>query len=185
MDQHQDINPHLPHSAPIFTPQISSSAAFSNLVKRQVILSDKSTVAFGQFFQNWSPGERLSVCSPTSWKCFKLTSPERTEPCQKIDSCMRKLSCTAYRGLNMAEHLLGSLGPDPDTKNAAALVDKLLRGTSQSHRTILHPGCILCMCSLLFYFPTKRCSAHGRDVLTLADRKNLLASGRGAHLEVP
>ncbi|KAJ7509388.1 hypothetical protein B0H11DRAFT_2427793 [Mycena galericulata] len=118
MDQDQDTNPPPPHSAFNFAPQIPSLTAFGNLVKRQVTLSDKSTVAFDQFCQNRSPEERSVLLLAHVLELLDLARKnEKAELwvitptlSKKINSYtqafMYSPTITAYRGLSMAEHLL-------------------------------------------------------------------------------
>ncbi|KAJ6629390.1 hypothetical protein B0H10DRAFT_2208792 [Mycena sp. CBHHK59/15] len=124
---------------------MSSMAAFGGMVKHQINLTDKSTVAFDQFCQNRSAEERTVIMFAHVLKLLDIIRKnEKAEQWVITSTLSKKINSyaqafmyspkiTAYRGLNMAEHLLkamhethlAELPPEEETTHCEMVLSRI------------------------------------------------------------
>ncbi|KAJ6480442.1 hypothetical protein C8R45DRAFT_1101016 [Mycena sanguinolenta] len=134
---------HLP--TPSLTPGGPSLAAFGNLVKHQVHLSEKSGVAFDQFLRLRSSDERNVVLFAHILELLDMTrkmeKAEQYEISQSLSTRIRNYTrafvyspqLSAYRGIEAAEHVLlamresngSDLPPESDTASVKMVLSHI------------------------------------------------------------
>ncbi|KAJ7302617.1 hypothetical protein DFH08DRAFT_977745 [Mycena albidolilacea] len=134
-------------------PSNSSLAAFGRLVKRQVNLSDASSVAFDQFCQTRSADERQALVYAGVLQMLDLAKKNDKDTVWTIPPDLHRRivgyvrafvfspTTVCYRGINVGEHILKAMRecnvknlPEEDDIIAVGLVLALIRSKGTHYR---------------------------------------------------
>ncbi|KAJ7827163.1 hypothetical protein B0H14DRAFT_3467278 [Mycena olivaceomarginata] len=146
-DDDMPPGPPIPSSNLISPPSGIPLTTFGALVKRQVKLADKSSVAFDQFCQNPSPDERSVILFAHVLELLDISRKNEKaehwvitpELSKKIAGHMQVFTyspdLTAYRGLAVASHVMDL--PTEDETTQCELVVSKIREKGTHYRNIL------------------------------------------------